>query len=143
VLSKTDGEKRTVSVTFRNPFPGSNCNLEQKAVLCLNAPLRNWFRIYVPLGSKLVKLTGSQTDVITYDELGKTVFEGFMVVNPEGRAEISAEYTLPAGINSKKLLIQKQPGVSTQEWNVTIDGKKQFDGAIKQDMTLPLAKPQP
>lgn len=136
VESSTTGNKRTVKVTFKNPFPASNCNLEQKQVLCLNAPLRNWIRFYVPKGSKLGDLKGSSTQVRTYDELGLTVFEGFMIVNPEGRAEVRVEYTLPSGIDGKKLYIQKQAGVQDQQWSVTIDGEKKFDGNMLKDTEL-------
>lgn len=136
VVSKTEGSKRTVTITFKNPFPGSNCNLEQKAVLCLNAPLRNWIRFYVPKGSTLGKLSGSSTETRTYDELGKTVYEGFLIVNPEGRAEVTVEYTLPTGIDSTKLAIQKQAGLTDQTWKVDISGKKVFDGVLAQDVTV-------
>ena len=136
IESSTAGSKRTVKIVFKNPFPASNCNLEQTEVLCLNAPLRNWIRFYVPKGSKLGTLKGSTTQVRTYDELGLTVFEGFMIVNPEGRAEVSVEYTLPSGVNSKKLYIQKQAGVQDQQWSVTIDGEKKFDGNLLKDTEL-------
>lgn len=134
VQSKTEGSKRTVVITFRNPFAASNCNLEQREVLCLNAPLRNWIRFYVPKGSKLTKLTGSTTPVQTYDDLGFTVYEGFMIVNPEGRAEVSVEYTLPASIDTDVLYIQKQPGVQEQQWSVTIDGALKYEGQLSKDM---------
>jgi hypothetical protein len=136
VDSSTVGSKRTVKITFKNAFPASNCNLEQTEVLCLNAPLRNWIRFYVPKGSKLGTLKGSTTQVRTYDELGLTVFEGFMIVNPEGRAEVSVEYTLPSGVDSKKLFIQKQAGVQDQLWSVTIDGEKKFDGNLLKDTEI-------
>lgn len=133
VESKTTGNKRAVTITFKNPFPASNCNLEQKAVLCLNAPLRNWIRFYVPKGSTLGSLKGSTTQVRTYDELGFTVFEGFMIVNPEGRAEVSVDYTLPAGVDSGKLYIQKQAGTQEQQWGVTIEGEGKFSGVLMKD----------
>lgn len=136
VVSKTTGTQRSVSIAFKNPFPGSNCNLEQKEVLCLNAPLRNWIRFYVPLGSKLVKMTGSSTEVRTYDELGKTVFEGFLVVQPEGKADVSVEYTLPTDVKSAELLVQKQAGLQDQSWKVTINGKSVFDGILIQDTKM-------
>jgi hypothetical protein len=136
VESTTTGNKRSVKITFRNPFSASNCNLEQEEVLCLNAPLRNWIRFYVPKGSTLGSFKGSSTEVRTYEDLGMTVFEGFMIVNPEGRAEVTVDYTLPSGVDGKKLLIQKQAGIQDQTWKVIIDGAKKFDGNLLKDMQL-------
>ncbi|OGK35861.1 hypothetical protein A3F59_03065 [Candidatus Roizmanbacteria bacterium RIFCSPHIGHO2_12_FULL_38_13] len=129
--------KRTVTIQFKNPHPPSDCNLERGG-LCLNATLRNWIRFYVPEGSKLVSFKGSKTKTLTYDELGKTVFEGFMTVDPKGSATVTVEYTLPSSISSKdyKLLIQKQPGVEKQTWEVKVDGKTAFEGLLKTDKEL-------
>ena len=129
--------KRTVTIQFKNPHPPSDCNLERGG-LCLNATLRNWIRFYVPEGSKLVSFKGSKTKTLTYDELGKTVFEGFMTVDPKGSATVAIEYTLPSSVSSKnyKLLIQKQPGVEKQTWEVKVDGKKTFEGLLKTDKEL-------
>lgn len=130
-----DGKvQRDVKITFKNPYPHSDCNLERSS-LCLNATLRNWIRFYVPEGSELVDFKGSETKVLTYEELNKTVFEGFMKVNPEGKAEVNISYTLPSSITEKdyKLLIQKQPGVSEQELKVDIDGKVKYDGLFDTD----------
>jgi hypothetical protein len=141
IISETEfgnGEiKRTVKMTFKNPYEHSDCNLERGG-LCLNATLRNWIRFYVPEGSKLVSFKGSQTKTLTYDELGKTVFEGFMTVNPKGSAEVTIEYTLPSSITEKdyKLLIQKQPGVEKQTLDVTVDGKKEFEGKFNTDKEI-------
>lgn len=127
--------QREVELEYRNPYPHSDCNLERGG-LCLNAPLRNWLRIYVPKGSKLVDFQGSQTKVQTYDELGKTVFEGFLIVNPEGKATVKVTYTLPPSItqDNYSLLIQKQPGESELKLNVEINNAKKFDGVMRKDM---------
>ncbi len=129
--------KRTVKKKKKNPHPPSDCNLERGG-LCLNATLRNWIRFYVPEGSKLVSFKGSKTKTLTYDELGKTVFEGFMTVDPKGSATVTVEYTLPSTISSKdyKLLIQKQPGVEKQTWEVKVDGNKVFEDLLKTDKEL-------
>jgi hypothetical protein len=128
-------EKNTVTVTFRNPYPGSDCNLE-RGNLCLNAPLRNWIRFYVPKGSKLISFTGSRTETRTYDELGKTVFEGFMIVDPMGKAEVKIEYKVPDDINQDKLIVQKQAGVLDQTWRIVKNGKKAFEGILLKDVEL-------
>lgn len=137
IISKSTKEngttKREVQVEYRNPYPASNCNLLQERVLCLNAPLRNWVRIYVPLGSKLIAFDGSSMKVQTYDELGKTVFEGFLIVNPMGLAKIDVTYTLPSSVDASTLLIQKQPGVDGQKYDVSLEGTSVFKGIMSKD----------
>ncbi len=131
---KTSKIEREVTITYRNPYPHSDCNLERGG-LCLNAQLRNWIRVYVPKGSKLVQFTGSETQVKTYDELNKTVFEGFLRVNPLGMAKVDVKYTLPdsVSVNDYKLMIQRQPGADTQTLKVEVDGKKIYDNGFNVD----------
>ena len=124
--TKTSGGKitREVIVEYKNPFPHSDCGLESGG-LCLNATLRNWVRLYVPKGSKLIDFKGSTKKTRTYDELGKTVFEGFLTVVPQGKSKIVINYTLPSSIKKEdyKLFIQKQPGIEDQKLTVGVDGK--------------------
>jgi len=128
---------REVTMKFKNPHPASDCNLERGG-LCLNATLRNWIRFYVPLNSKLVSFQGSKTETKTYDELDKTVFEGFMTVDPKGAATVKIKYELPSSIQKDgyKLYIQKQPGVEKQTLTVEIDGKEQSSGLFAEDTVL-------
>ena len=49
---------KTVTITYTNPQPPSDCNLESGG-LCLNGLLRDWVRIYVPKGSELKEVLGS------------------------------------------------------------------------------------
>ncbi len=135
--SKTNGKDREVTVNFRNPYPASDCNLERGG-LCLNATLRNWIRVYVPQGSKLVSFKGSTKKVQTYDELGKTVFEGFLEIVPKGQGTVIVKYTLPSSIstNNYSLLIQKQPGVTDQKWKVEFNNKSLFDGVLETDKEI-------
>ncbi len=135
--SKTNGKNREVTVNFRNPYPASDCNLERGG-LCLNATLRNWIRVYIPQGSKLVSFKGSTKKVQTYDELGKTVFEGFLEIVPKGQGTVIVKYTLPSSIstNNYSLLIQKQPGVTDQKWKVEFNNKSLFDGVLETDKEI-------
>ncbi|HEX7542935.1 MAG TPA: DUF4012 domain-containing protein, partial [Patescibacteria group bacterium] len=135
--SKTNGLNREVTINFRNPYPASDCNLERGG-LCLNATLRNWIRFYVPKGSKLISLQGSTMKVQTYDDLGKTVFEGFLTVPTQGQATVIVKYTLPSNIdlNNYSLLIQKQPGVENQKWKVDFNNKSLFDGVLETDKEI-------
>ena len=118
-----------VSVTYTNPASGSNCNLE-KGGLCLNASTyRNLFRFYTPVGSKLIKMTGSEIETVQYEELNKQVFEGFYGnrsgLNPQSSLKTSIDYTSGVTVGqSYSLLLQKQPGTKAVEYQITINGKK-------------------
>jgi len=137
---KSDGTiTKTLTINYKNPFPPSDCNLE-RGNLCLNAVLRNWVRIYVPKGSKLTTSQGSEVKVISYDELGKTVFEGFLTVRPKGSAKYTLSYTLPFKLDkasSLPLMIQKQPGTDGNFYTVSINGKTQTFSLLT-DKTLKL-----
>lgn len=125
---------KTIEVTYNNPFPPSNCNPEA-GQLCLNGLYRNWFRLYVPKGSQLLDSTGSEVSVKTYDELDKTVFEGFYgekyPLRPQSNTKISFKYELPFKVRKGEvyqLLIQKQPGVEKYDMTVTFnDEKEEFE----------------
>jgi hypothetical protein len=129
--------QREVNIVYKNPYKHSDCSLERSS-LCLNAKLRNWIRVYVPKGAKLVDFKGSKTEVLTYDDLGKTVFEGFLEVNPEGRAEVNITYELPENIAEKDytMLVQKQGGVDTMNLKVIVGKKRKFDGPFKTDLEI-------
>lgn len=139
VMVNSDGTMTTkLSIEYKNPFPGSDCGLESGG-LCLNAPLRNWVRIYTPSGSKLVDSKGAQSPkdnkpipMDTYDSLSKTVFEGFLIVNPLGTARLDVTYSSPvkSADGKYRLLIQKQAGTAGQEWLIRLGGKD------KKKMTL-------
>ena len=133
--SKTDGGKREITVSFKNPYPHSDCNLERGG-LCLNATLRNWIRVYVPQGSELIEFIGSTKKVRRYDELGKTVFEGFLTVNPKGSAQVIVKYQLPKTVDSRKLLIQKQPGTYNDKLTVELNGRQVYNGVLDKDKEM-------
>ncbi len=136
--TKTRSAEREVVIEFKNPYPHSDCNLERGG-LCLNAQLRNWMRVYVPKGSKLVKFIGSETKVQTYDEFDKTVFEGFMRVNPLGKATVTITYTLPQNLkNDYSIMLQKQPGINAgqQILVVYVDNRKLYDDIFDKDKVL-------
>jgi hypothetical protein len=121
--------EKKVTLTYINPKPMDNCNLERVGTLCLNGILRNWFRVYVPRGSELIEGLGSEEEIQTYDELDKTVFEGFFILRGDGgRAKVVLTYKLPFKINSLSdynLLIQKQPGTVGHSYTVLAGDKKQ------------------
>ena len=138
--SSQNGEvTKKVTMEYKNPKPHSDCNLERGG-LCLNATLRNYQRVLVPKGSVLKSSKGSQVKVGTSEDLGKTVFDAFFTVNPQGKASMSYEYKLPFKVSDNKLpfLIQKQPGVDNIPTTITVNGKKveSFDLRTDKEFTL-------
>lgn len=123
---------KEVSVEFKNPSPHSvGCDAESGG-LCLNAPYRDWFRLYVPKGSQLIESLGSEVEIKTYEELGKTVFEGYFgqkaPLNPNGGyTKMVFKYKLPfkAEKGQYHLLIQKQPGSHNPQYVLTWGGKEE------------------
>ena len=141
----TDGTiEKTVTVSYKNPFPPSNCNLELEGALCLNATLRDWFRVYVPKGSQLIKMTGSEVEPVLYDESGKQVFEGFYgnkyPLYAQSSNRVSVQYTSPISPSSDyTLLLQKQPGTKAVEYQLFVNGKQQDTFDWVADKTIKLA----
>ncbi|HSW88803.1 MAG TPA: DUF4012 domain-containing protein [Candidatus Saccharimonadales bacterium] len=128
---------KTVTINYKNPYAPSDCNLEH-GNLCLNSVLRNQFRLYVPKGSKLVDSSGSQVKMTSYDELGKTVFEGFMTVRPKGSATVTVSYELPFKVDNNSplpLLIQKQPGTDKFDYTIKVNGTKVEEFPLLSDTT--------
>lgn len=131
---------KTVTINYKNPYPPSDCNLE-RGNLCLNAVLRDWIRVYVPKGSKMVSSQGSEVKMISYDELGKTVFEGFLTIRPQGIAKFTVSYTLPFKLAKNSplpLLIQKQGGTPPFDYVVSVNGNKQDEFQLSTDKNLKL-----
>jgi len=131
---------KTVTVNYKNPNAPSDCNLERGG-LCLNAPWRNWFRVYVPKGAKLLDSSGSEVKMKTYDELGKTVFEGFLTVRPLGIGRLTLTYSLPFKVKKGSplpLMIQKQPGTDGDEYTLIVNGKTKEKFILDSDKTLKL-----
>lgn len=147
VMMGSDSTMTTkLTVEYKNPYPGSDCGLESGG-LCLNAPLRNWVRVYVPIGSKLTDSKGTQSPkdnkpvgMDTYDSLGKTVFEGFLIVNPLGTARLEVTYSSPvkSGDGKYRLLIQKQPGTDGDEFTLKLGGKERKKFPLQTDTELVL-----
>lgn len=119
-----DGTTNTLTIKYKNP---------QKHDGWLNGPYRDWVRVYVPKGSKLLDSTGSDVQVETNEDLNKTVFEGFFTLRPEGVIELTFKYTTPVKFkNGYKLLLQKQSGTDGHLYNLDFEGKKE-EFYLKQD----------
>lgn len=116
---------KMVSIEYKYPRRGDNCSLERQSGLCLAGIYRDWIRIYIPEGSKLIKSSGTQQTLTTTTDLGKTVFDGFFELRPEGALKIELEYTVPVKADKEyKLLIQKQPGTDNINYEIDAFGKK-------------------
>ncbi len=127
---------KTLTLVYENSESVDNCNLERASGLCLNSILRNYLRIYVPKGSKLIEGLGSEVEIETKEELGKTYFDGFFTVRGDGgRAKVVVKYELPFTVNpgeNYKLLIQKQPGTLGHKYKITF-GEEEEEFELKTD----------
>lgn len=131
---------KTITINYKNPYEPSDCNLE-RGRLCINAPLRNVVRVYVPKGSTLVDSKGSEVKVSSYEDLGKTVFEGFLTVRPKGSATYTLTYKLPFKLEKGSLLpllIQKQPGTDGYPYEVKLNGRTVEKFELMTDKSLKL-----
>ncbi len=133
-----DGDKmiKTVTITYDNPHKGSNCNLEAGG-LCLNGVYRDWVRVYVPEGSQLINVTGSEDDPQIGKELGKTYFTAFFTMRPESTSKLIFKYQLPELTDPHQLLIQKQAGKSTIKHTILYNGMEQ-EIDLNSDTTISL-----
>jgi len=120
----------TVTISYENPEPFSEWN----------PPYRDYVRLLVPKGSKLISSEGSIYEVTTEEDLGKTVFVGFNITKPQDKSSIKFVYELPEGlvdINNYKLLIQKQPGTNAHEYTVTV-GDHVVEFELRRDKEISL-----
>jgi hypothetical protein len=71
----------------------------------------------------------------TYESLEKTVFEGFLIVNPLGTARLDVSYSSPVkgGDGTYKVLLQKQPGAADQEFLLKLNGRDRKKFIFKTD----------
>ena len=123
ITTSADKVMKKVTITYTNPRKGSNCNLEA-GQLCLNGVYRDYVRLYVPKGSKLVSVVGSEVKESTFEDLGKTVFDAFFTMRPESSSKLVFTYELPAlNLSPYRLLIQKQPGLTSIKHAITLNGK--------------------
>ncbi len=137
VKKDNDQLNKKVTIEYKYPRKGDNCNLERSGGLCLAGTYRDWIRIYVPKGSKLIKSSGIEVLLTSSEELDKTVFEGFLTIAPEKTAKLEFEYTSPVKVGKEyKLLIQKQPGNPGHSYEIDAFGKKQKSFPLTQDKEL-------
>ncbi len=124
ITSENGKVNKTVTISYNNPRKGDNCNLEAGA-LCLNGTYRDYIRLYVPKGSKLLSVVGSEVKEEVSEDLGKTVFEAFFTMRPQSQSKIVFKYELPnMDLSTYRLLIQKQPGLPTIKHTILFNGNQ-------------------
>lgn len=123
---------KTVTLTYENPEPQDGW---------LNAVARNYVRVYVPLGSELISFEGDITrDAGMYEDLGKTVFDNFILIPPLESRIVTITYKLPFKLSGSeyKLFIQKQPGKSEISYTIKIgDSTEEF--LINEDTEISIS----
>ncbi len=119
----------------------------------------NYWRVYVPPGSKLLSEEGTDEPVETYHEQGKTVFGNFLKVLPGTVRKVKIVYSqqlklwFDGGKARYELLAQRQAGNEPQSFEVTVslpEGISMYDpgsfewngttlkyrGALPSDLSL-------
>ena len=117
VTSKDGTVTKKVGITLTNT--------SNKLVGWLNSNYRNWMRVYVPQGSKIINKE-VQADFKESKDLDKTVFEGFSITSPLTSSKSTFSYELPFKVKpgqDYKMLIQKQAGTISTKMIIRLNGK--------------------
>lgn len=123
-----DGFKKKLTIEYKNP---------QKFDIWLNGINRDYVRIYVPKGSKLISSKGSDDPVNTLEELDKTVFDAFITVRPQNSRKLEFEFFVPYQPKDKyKMLIQKQPGAKDHHYIIKMNGVTKEDFELESDQEI-------
>lgn len=87
----------------------------------------NYLRLYTPLGSELVHMTGVQPDsVLSQRGEGNTqLFAGYFILQPGQQGVVTVQYTLPADLTPANytLLVQRQSGLRPLPLQLEIDSQ--------------------
>lgn len=87
---------------------------------------QDWVRLYVPFGSELISVDGSEDEPGTGEERNRTYFHGYITVDPGTEKKLTFKYYLPENVvtsNEYKLYIQKQSGITNELHRVTVNGQ--------------------
>jgi hypothetical protein len=87
---------------------------------------RDWVRVYTPLNSELIEVTGSAITPVTDQERNKTYFTGYLELGPAESGEMIFKYYLPDSAVKDgvyDLYIQKQPGTNGEIHHITVNGE--------------------
>jgi hypothetical protein len=117
---------RTVKINYTYDEPSSD-------YLPFIKRFRDWVRVYVPAGSQVISVEGSEDGTSSnFDEgLNKLHINGYLELGPGESKEIVFKYRLPASAvaaDKYMLTIQKQAGIDREVHNVTVNGEtKEID----------------
>ncbi|MCY0884258.1 MAG: DUF4012 domain-containing protein, partial [Firmicutes bacterium] len=107
-------------------------------------PYRALIRLYVPKGSVLMGIYGIDGFLQNHTNpvLNKSVFGGHIDMpyrpsyyDPPARQSMTVTYLLPKGIDPRRFIIQEQPGIKPQQWQITV-GSVTRRFILTHDMTL-------
>ncbi|MCA9308558.1 MAG: DUF4012 domain-containing protein [Patescibacteria group bacterium] len=110
---------RTVKLDYKYTRPSSDFDPFVKR-------FRDWVRVYVPQGSELISVEGSEDTTGEGSERNKTYFHGFVTLGPDETKSITFKYYLPNAVvknNEYSLYIQKQSGIDVEKHHVVVNGK--------------------
>jgi hypothetical protein len=128
----------TVTVHWLDPA----ISVPNPTYLSLVAPYHSWVTVFAPAGSQLVSETSSATGgdgqgggidsyvQVTNDPVvNKTEFGAHINLpprtaksQPPAQGTVVSTFWLPSGMNLHRILVQKQPGITTEPVTVTING---------------------
>ncbi|MBP7927664.1 DUF4012 domain-containing protein, partial [Patescibacteria group bacterium] len=127
-----EGDKwlRTVKISYDYPQPSEEFGPFVKR-------FRDWVRVYTPMSTTLVGVTGSEdtseVGMATGQLRNKQFYSGYLELGPGEKKEITFKYYLPANVvkaDTYNLLIQKQSGIDSETHVVKVNGK---DSTINLD----------
>lgn len=134
VTAPQDGYiNNTLELTYRNRAKADNCNLEA-GLLCLNATLNDWIRLYLPPDSELIEIQGLEEEAEVYEEEGYQVVDGFFKLEPLGLARIRMTYRVPyQDQENYNLRLWKQGGIDPVPVLIEVTGG---EAALLMDQDL-------
>ena len=117
----------TVKIKYSYPQPAAEYGAFVKM-------FRDWVRVYAPLNSQLIGVTGSAGEGNTDQERNKTYFTGYVEMAPTESKELVFKYNIPDSAIKNgvyNLYLQKQPGTNGETHKVTVNGKTEMIELIK------------
>ena len=102
----------------------------------------DYVRVYVPRGTELLSIAGSDSEPEIFEEAGKTVFTAFLSVAPGQSRELVLNYQLPSTLiadwapSTYRLLIQKQPGSADSAVQVVVSSGDWLFDPTRSDASL-------
>ena len=134
-----DGDRwaKTVNIKYQYIEPSAEYGALVKR-------FRDWVRLYVPIGSELITVEGSENGSLNMSdqERNKVWYSGYLEMGPGESKEITFKYYLPSefvGENEYVLNIQKQSGIDREKHTVVYGGEmKEID--LFKDTVVKLKK---